>query len=185
MLPDQHSLMLTRSDPDKPLLLGPRIPYSKMPSLLPTTRVHCHNPDSLHSTPYGCEECLDKTYATTKTLETKFPEVLFIVACDFNQANLKQEIHSLRKTICAASKSGDPDQYRKSKYDLCKSIQEAKKQYRTKLEAQTYQTDSLCLWQGLTDIMGYKMKQCKIADNDTFLPDMLNAFYAQFEQNTT
>eukprot|EP00061_Rhincodon_typus_P003908 g21271.t1 len=29
------------------------------------------------------------------------------------------------------------------------------------------------------------MKQCKIADNDTSLPDMLNAFYAQFEQNTT
>eukprot|EP00061_Rhincodon_typus_P009795 g33572.t1 len=28
------------------------------------------------------------------------------------------------------------------------------------------------------------MKQCKIADNDTALPDMLNAFYAQFEQNT-
>eukprot|EP00061_Rhincodon_typus_P006488 g27182.t1 len=29
------------------------------------------------------------------------------------------------------------------------------------------------------------MKQCKIADNGTCLPDTLNAFYAQFEQNTT
>eukprot|EP00061_Rhincodon_typus_P002230 g16948.t1 len=29
------------------------------------------------------------------------------------------------------------------------------------------------------------MKQCKIADNDTSLPDVLNAFYARFEQNTT
>eukprot|EP00061_Rhincodon_typus_P005280 g24585.t1 len=28
------------------------------------------------------------------------------------------------------------------------------------------------------------MKQCKIADNDTSLPDTLNAFYAQFEENT-
>eukprot|EP00061_Rhincodon_typus_P009821 g33615.t1 len=28
------------------------------------------------------------------------------------------------------------------------------------------------------------MKQCKTADNDTSLPDMLNAFYARFEQNT-
>eukprot|EP00061_Rhincodon_typus_P010302 g34493.t1 len=29
------------------------------------------------------------------------------------------------------------------------------------------------------------MKQCKIADNDTSLPDTLDAFYARFEQNTT
>eukprot|EP00061_Rhincodon_typus_P001771 g15732.t1 len=29
------------------------------------------------------------------------------------------------------------------------------------------------------------MKQHKIADNDASLPDMLIAFYAQFEQNTT
>eukprot|EP00061_Rhincodon_typus_P008562 g31276.t1 len=28
------------------------------------------------------------------------------------------------------------------------------------------------------------MKQCKIVDNDTSLADMLNAFYARFEQNT-
>eukprot|EP00061_Rhincodon_typus_P005060 g24079.t1 len=28
------------------------------------------------------------------------------------------------------------------------------------------------------------MKPCKIADDDTSLPDMLSAFYAQFEQNT-
>eukprot|EP00061_Rhincodon_typus_P001615 g15280.t1 len=29
------------------------------------------------------------------------------------------------------------------------------------------------------------MKQCKTVDNDTSLPDKLNAFYAWFEQNTT
>eukprot|EP00061_Rhincodon_typus_P003380 g19942.t1 len=29
------------------------------------------------------------------------------------------------------------------------------------------------------------MKQCKIADSDTSLPDTLDAFYARFEQNTT
>eukprot|EP00061_Rhincodon_typus_P018543 g47756.t1 len=29
------------------------------------------------------------------------------------------------------------------------------------------------------------MKQCKLVDKDTFLLDVLNAFYAQFEQNTT
>eukprot|EP00061_Rhincodon_typus_P017937 g46877.t1 len=64
-------------------------------------------------------------------------------------------------------------------------VQEAKRQYRTKLEAQTYQTDSRCLWQGQNDITGYKMKQCKMAGDDTSLPDTLSAFYARFEQNTT
>eukprot|EP00061_Rhincodon_typus_P008007 g30224.t1 len=29
------------------------------------------------------------------------------------------------------------------------------------------------------------MKQCKMADDDTSLPDMLNAFHARFELNTT
>eukprot|EP00061_Rhincodon_typus_P014776 g42060.t1 len=43
--------------------------------------------------------------------------------------------------------------------------------YRTKLEAQTYQRDSYRLWRGLNDITGYKMKQCKMADNDTSLPE--------------
>eukprot|EP00061_Rhincodon_typus_P000820 g12846.t1 len=28
------------------------------------------------------------------------------------------------------------------------------------------------------------MKQCKIADNETSLPNALNVFYARFEQNT-
>eukprot|EP00061_Rhincodon_typus_P007493 g29244.t1 len=97
---------------------------------------------------------------------------------------MNQEIHALLKTRHAAFKSGDPDQHRKSRYDLCKAIREAKKQYQTKLEAQTYQTDSRYLWQSLSNITGYKVKQCKIADNDTSLPNTFNAFYAWFEQNT-
>eukprot|EP00061_Rhincodon_typus_P013827 g40440.t1 len=184
--------------------------------------------------PHGnVKNALDKNYAATNTLETKFPEALFIAAGDFNQTNLKQavfkcsvenldeyastvmdfiskcvedcipkksiqvfvkpnrklwmnqEIYSLLKTRHAAFKSGDKDQYRKSRYDLHKAIREAKRQYQTKLDAQTYQKDSCHLWQGLNDITGYKTKQCKIVDNDTSLPDMLNVFNAWFEQNTT
>eukprot|EP00061_Rhincodon_typus_P008945 g32017.t1 len=95
---------------------------------------------------------------------------------------MNQEVHSLLKTRCAAFKSGDLDQYRKSRYNLHKAIRDAKRRYWTKLEAQTYQTDSHCLWQGLNYIMGHKMKQNKIANKDTSLPDVLNAFYARFEQ---
>eukprot|EP00061_Rhincodon_typus_P003233 g19600.t1 len=72
---------------------------------------------------------------------------------------MNQKIHSLLKIRHAAFKLGDPDKYRKSRYDLHKAIRKAKRQYRTKLEAQTYQTDSHHLWQVLNDFMGYKMKQ--------------------------
>eukprot|EP00061_Rhincodon_typus_P005450 g24981.t1 len=36
------------------------------------------------------KNALDEIYTTTNALETKFPEVLFIVAGDFNRANLKR-----------------------------------------------------------------------------------------------
>eukprot|EP00061_Rhincodon_typus_P017699 g46509.t1 len=91
---------------------------------------------------------------------------------------MNQQVHSLLKTRCAAFNLGDPGQYRKSRSDIHKAIREAKRQYHTKLEAQTYQTDSHCLWQGINNTTGCKMKQCKIVDR-------LNAFYARFEQNTT
>eukprot|EP00061_Rhincodon_typus_P017343 g45997.t1 len=39
---------------------------------------------------------------------------------------MNQEAHSLLKTRREASKSGDPDQYRKSRSDLRKAIREAK-----------------------------------------------------------
>eukprot|EP00061_Rhincodon_typus_P005739 g25616.t1 len=94
---------------------------------------------------------------------------------------MNQEAYSLLKTRCAAFKTGDPDQYRKFRYDLCKAIS-AKRQYQTKLEVQIYQTDSRSLRQGLNDIMGFKIKQHKVVDKDTSLPDKLNAFYARFAQ---
>eukprot|EP00061_Rhincodon_typus_P001583 g15196.t1 len=34
-------------------------------------------------------------------------------------------------------------------------------------------------------MLGYKMKQTKIVDKNTSLPDALNAFYAQLEQNAS
>jgi len=60
----------------------------------------------------------------------------------------------------------------------------ANRQYRDKLKDQAYQADPCRLWQGLSDIRGYKSKQCKIAEDDASLPDALNAFYARFERNT-
>eukprot|EP00061_Rhincodon_typus_P012382 g38082.t1 len=89
-----------------------------------------------------------------------------------------QEFSSLPRHV--AFKSDDPDLYG---YDLCKVTTDAKRQYWTKVETQTNHMDTCYLWQGLHDITEYKMKQNRIADKNTSLPDVLNAFYAQFEQN--
>eukprot|EP00061_Rhincodon_typus_P013797 g40390.t1 len=46
-------------------------------------------------------------------------------------------------------------------------------------------TGSYHLQQGLNNMLGYKMKQSKVADKDTSLLDELNVFYAWFKQNTS
>eukprot|EP00061_Rhincodon_typus_P007828 g29910.t1 len=54
-----------------------------MLSLLPTTRIHlCHPDSSLLTTPANVTNALDVIYSATNTL--------FIVAGDFNQANLRR-----------------------------------------------------------------------------------------------
>ena len=43
-----------------------------------------------------------------------------------------------------------------------------------------------CLqWQDLQDIIGYRMKACKIACSNALLPDELNAFYIRFVQEVS
>eukprot|EP00061_Rhincodon_typus_P016107 g44147.t1 len=91
MLPDQHFLVLVHSNPGKPLLPRPRIPYNKMLSLLPTTRVHLHHPGNcLH---VDVKKALDEIYTTTNALKTKFPKALFIVAGNFNLMQVMPKYH--------------------------------------------------------------------------------------------
>eukprot|EP00061_Rhincodon_typus_P012941 g39007.t1 len=50
------------------------------------------------------KNALDKIYTTTNPLQTKFPKALFIVAGDFNQANLKQVLSKYHQHIsCPAT----------------------------------------------------------------------------------
>eukprot|EP00061_Rhincodon_typus_P014721 g41951.t1 len=77
---------------------------------------------------------------------------------------MNREIHCLLKIRCVAFKLNDSALYIESRYELHKAIRDAKRQYWTKLEAQTNHMDTRCLWQGLNNITGYKMKQSKTAD---------------------
>ena len=98
---------------------------------------------------------------------------------------MNRDIHCLLKSRTEAFKSGDTDLYKKARYDVKRFINDAKRQYRAKLESQASHTDPRRLWQGLQDITGYKMKACKIAGSNAPLPDELNVFYAHFEQEVS
>eukprot|EP00061_Rhincodon_typus_P016633 g44947.t1 len=95
---------------------------------------------------------------------------------------MNRGIHCLLKTRHVAFMLDNPDLYRKSRYDLLKAIRDAERQYQTKLETQSNHTDTRCLWQGLHNITGHKMKQSKVEDKNTSFPDAFNAFYAQFRK---
>eukprot|EP00061_Rhincodon_typus_P011046 g35779.t1 len=92
------------------------------------------------------------------------------------------EVHSPQNARSEVYKSGNPGQYRKSRYDLCNVIRDAKRQNQTKIESQTNHMDTHCLWQGLLKIAGYKVKSISIVDNRTSLPDELDAFDTHLEQ---
>eukprot|EP00061_Rhincodon_typus_P015108 g42604.t1 len=141
--------------------------------------------DSVDWTVFKCSvENLDE-YATTvtdfisKCVEDCVPKKLIRM---FPNHKPLMEIHFLLKASHAAFKLSDPDLYRKSRYDLRKAISEAKP---PQVRGPDLPNRLPLSRQGLNDIRGYKMKQCKILDNDTSLPDMLTAFYARFELNTT
>eukprot|EP00061_Rhincodon_typus_P014246 g41158.t1 len=98
------------------------------------------------------------------------------------KVRMNREFHSLLKSRSKTFKLGDPDRYRKSRYNLCKAIRDSKRQYQTKLDFQTNHMDACHLWQSLQDIMSYKAKSNRIAGNSTSFCDEFNAFYAGFEQ---
>ena len=58
----------------------------------------------------------------------------------------------------AAFNSGDPDQYRKARHDLLKTIKAAKRAYRTKVESSYHGSDPRRMWSGLRAITDYKRR---------------------------
>ena len=80
--------------------------------------------------------------------------------------------------------TGNMTEYKQCSYSLCKAIKQAKRQYRDKVESQFNGSDTRGMWQGLQSIMYYKKKTSPVTDQDFLLPDILNNFFARFEDNT-
>ena len=71
--------------------------------------------------------------------------------------------------------------YKKSFYALRRTIKQAKRQYRAKIESYYTSSDARLMWQGLRTITDNKGKHSRELPSGTSLPDELNHFYARFE----
>ncbi|KAI4899983.1 hypothetical protein NFI96_001451 [Prochilodus magdalenae] len=77
--------------------------------------------------------------------------------------------------------SGNAEDYKRTRYDLRRSIRQAKRQYRVKLEGRYTSADSGRMWQGLRHITDYQQRSREVTTSNTTLPDELNECYARFE----
>jgi hypothetical protein len=74
------------------------------------------------------------------------------------------------------------DAYKASRYELRKSIRDAKRQYRLKLELMFDNSDSQSMWQGLQTTTDYKGKSSCVVPTEVSLSDKIKTFCAHFEK---
>ena len=98
-------------------------------------------------------------------------------------SNIRAEL----KGRAAAFKERDSnlDAYKKFRYALRRTIKQAKRQYRTKIESYYTGSDARRRWQVLQTITDYKGKHSHELLSDTSLPDELNNFSARFKASST
>jgi hypothetical protein len=82
-------------------------------------------------------------------------------------------------------RDSNPEAYKKSCYALRRTIKQARRQYRAKIESYYTSPDARPMWKGLQTITDYKGKHSRELPSDTSLPDELNHFNARFEASNT
>ena len=77
------------------------------------------------------------------------------------------------------------DSYKKSCITFRRTIKQAKRKYRTKIESYYTVSNACGMWQGLQTITDYNSKPSSKLPSDTSLPDEVNDFHACFEASNT
>ncbi|XP_054631629.1 uncharacterized protein LOC129181035 [Dunckerocampus dactyliophorus] len=117
--------------------------------------------------------CIE-TVTTTKYYR-KYPNQKQWMNCD---------VRAKLRARSTAFVMGTADDYKKARYDLRRSIREAKSQYRQKLEGYYSTSDPRRMWAGLQHITDYRQQSSVPTSSQTTLPDELNEFYARFDSQT-
>ena len=95
------------------------------------------------------------------------------------------DVRSMLRARSTAFASGDTEGYKKARYDLRRSIREAKRRDRVKLEGYYTTADPRRMWQGLQHITDYQQRSRGVTTSQSTLPDELNEFYACFDDLNT
>ncbi|KAL0153052.1 hypothetical protein M9458_051651 [Cirrhinus mrigala] len=121
------------------------------------------------------KKCIDDV-TVTKTITTRANQKPWMTA----------EVRGLLKTRDDAFRSGDKAALKTARANLSRGIKQAKRLYAQKINNHfTDSKDTWSLWQAIQTITDYKLLP-QACDDDTYLPDALNEFYARFEmQNDT
>ncbi|KAI4884175.1 hypothetical protein NFI96_007457 [Prochilodus magdalenae] len=135
------------------------------------------------------------------------PDGVVIVAGDFNHADLKsvmpkfynnvrfptresnildqkpwvnKSVRALIKSRDEAFRSGDRLAYSAARRNLKKGIKEAKHSYKQRIEEHFENNNPRSMWNGIKALTDYKTNTPQASD-DTSLPDVLNQFFARFD----
>ncbi|GAA6102017.1 uncharacterized protein LOC118798303 [Tachysurus ichikawai] len=95
------------------------------------------------------------------------------------------EVWAMLRACSTAFISGDIGEYKKARYNLCKSIRKAKRHYGLKLEGYYTTADSRHMWPCLQHITEYRQRSQRDTTPKITLPDELNEVYACFEASNT
>eukprot|EP00061_Rhincodon_typus_P008163 g30543.t1 len=111
------------------------------------------------------KNALDVIYTTTNTLETKFPKPLFIVAGNFNQANLKQILPKYHPHISCPTR-GEPNILDHSYMTIKDAYSSISRPHFGKFNHSTAPKD--CFWDSLDTVNGTMFK-CSAENLDEYV----------------
>ncbi|KAL2085072.1 hypothetical protein ACEWY4_018392 [Coilia grayii] len=99
--------------------------------------------------------------------------------------DVRMALKTRTTTYNAGLTSGDMSDYKAASYSLRRTIKDAKRRYRDRVEADFMAGDPERVWKGLRTITGFERKSPSLTAVSKSLPSELNAFYACFDAQDT
>ncbi len=120
-----------------------------------------------------------------KCIEDVVPTKIICIYPNQNPWN-NRDVRSALSVRTSAFESKNTDDRKQASYDLRRSINAAKRQYKNKVEEQFNNNNNLRnMWQCIYNITGFKGNKPATVNIDTCLLDELNTCYARFEADNT